>query len=66
MVSERLINAGFVKIDIVLILVVVEDGLGVLINYIKTSISGVIILVVVEDGLGAMKKFNFKSQTQWS
>ena len=57
MVSEQSMDflsvADFRK---VLILVLVEDGLGVQINWIMAHIITVLILVLVEDGLGVVER----------
>ena len=66
MVSE--FNTDFVTLErvTVLILVLVEDGLGVSDESGGLPKEGVLILVLVEDGLGAMKKLTLSKSGEES
>ena len=52
MVSEYIVSSARSILEQVLILVVMEDGLGVTRSQQLKSLAAVLILVVMEDGLG--------------
>ena len=65
--SRSIFNTDFVTLDrIVLILVLVEDGLGVSINCFRIYYFEVLILVLVEDGLGASAETLKGRRMTWS